>query len=692
MKKYLLSAFAIVALLCIACGGDDDPTTIPVMGIKLDKTTLSIGIGDKATVSATITPSDATNKSITWSSANPTIATVSNGVVSGVATGETTITAKTNDGGYTATVSVEVVSSTIAVTGISLDATALNLEIGEKATVVATVEPEDATNKSVVWSSADKSIATVEDGVVEAIAAGETTITAKTEDGEFTASVPITVAAPPVAATGVKLDKSSLNLEIGEKATVVATVEPEDATNKSVVWSSADESIATVEDGVVEGVATGETTITAKTNDGGFTATIPVKVVNEKIPVTGIEWQNTSSNVKVGKMAYFVAMISPENATDMSTIWESDNPEVASIGEIITGDNFVLAKITGVAPGKATISVTTNDGGFKRYCPITIDPIVKVTEINISPTSTEIEAGQTEQLTAAVLPSDAENKKIEWSSSDTSVATVDANGLVTGVAKGEATITATAKDGSGVKATAEVEVVSVEPTSATVNGSNSLNLLAWHGKKIEVTPVMTPAGADLTKLNWTWIEGNGYNPVIHTLQPTKVTFESPLQHYPYQFESMGGGVAYNSAGNAEYILNIRVRFRTKCMISTKIGADGALSSNYNNTALQIAQDSGGALQKMPSLTRVAGTHYFEAFCPPLDQSCGADATIYYPDAYIPTTEYTLTSSDSTKWKVTRLNDRVYMIEDLDTTTYKEIILTYTCGDFSFDYKFKVTPL
>ena len=119
MKKYLLSTFAIVALLFVACGGDDGvSTTVPVSGIKLDKSSLSLEIGEKATLTATIAPSDATNKSITWSSANSSIATVNNGVVEGVATGETTITAKTNDGGFTATITVKVVNEKIPVTGI----------------------------------------------------------------------------------------------------------------------------------------------------------------------------------------------------------------------------------------------------------------------------------------------------------------------------------------------------------------------------------------------------------------------------------------------------------------------------------------------------------------------------------------------------------------------------------------------
>ena len=310
----------------------------------------------------------------------------------------------------------------------------------------------------------------------------------------------------PVAVTGVSLDKTMVALEIDESTTVTATVAPENATNKNVEWSVANTTIATIENGVVTGVAAGETTLTVTTVDGGHTATIPVKVVTEKIPVTGIVWQKTFGNVKEGEFVFFTAMISPDNATDTGTTWVSDNPEVATIGEITTTDNFVLAYIWGVAPGKATISVTTNDGGFKRYCPITVDPIVKVSEINLWPTSAEIEVGQTQQLAAAVLPSDAENKKIEWSSSDTSVATVNTNGLVTGVAKGEVTITATAKDGSGVTGSATIKVVGKKPTSITFNGETLYDFDSWQGKVInfkeDLNMKVLPEGADLSRIEW----------------------------------------------------------------------------------------------------------------------------------------------------------------------------------------------
>ena len=483
-----------------------------------------------------------------------------------------------------------------------------------------------------------------------------------------------------VPVSGIKLDKSALSIEIGEKATLTATIAPSDATNKSITWSSANSSIATVNNGVVEGIATGETTITAKTNDGGFTATIPVKVVNEKIPVTGIEWQNTTSNIKEGKFAFFVAEISPANATDMSTIWESDNPEVASIGEIKTADNFIMAYIWGVAPGKATISVTTNDGGFKRYCPITIDPIVKVTEINLWPTSAEIEAGQTEQLTAAVLPSDADNKEIEWSSSDTSVATVDANGLVTGVAKGEATITATAKDGSGVKGSATITVLGKKPTSITFDGTAPYEFDYWQGKVIDfkndLKMKVEPADADISRIEWS------------------ISIESAradVSGEEVKYEVKDNNITLSYAHSNNWVAPETVH-ATAYVDGEKIGSVSIIMQNRGILFERIGQLSDTLFEDIAirrntfnwsqNVTKLRFIKYYKEIA-----NAGK-----FDDYQIPNTEYTLTSSDESKIKVTKNDDgKSWMIERLNTTDLVAVTLTYTCGRHTQTYTINLIP-
>ena len=489
----------------------------------------------------------------------------------------------------------------------------------------------------------------------------------------------------PVAVTGVSLDKTMVGLEIDESAIVKAIIAPENATNKAVEWSVADTAVATVSNGVVTGVAVGETTLTATTADGGFTATIPVKVVTEKVPVTGIEWQNTASNIKEGKMAYFIAMISPENATDMSTIWESDNPEVASIGEIITGDNFVLAKITGVAPGKATISVTTNDGGFKRYCPITIDPVVKVTEINLWPTSAIVEIGQTEQLTAAVLPSDADNKEIEWSSDNTAVATVDANGLVTGVAKGEATITAIAKDGSGVKGSATITVI-VLPTSVTFDGKTDQEIYTWWGKEVDLKAKVTPEGVSLKTLTWQWLDPNSSsNPdgLKYNLTDDKATL---TYTWPSQTSKLRGVDvrAFYGDGNTVFA-KANVYFQTFAWL-LKYSEDAI---NYDGLyALTQGFDYKWNWDISTSKKLVFIAYYRSS------GSSGSENALplYYKEYYIPTSEYTLTSSDPSKIKVTKNADgESWDLERLNTTDLVAVTLTYKCGEHTQTYTINLIP-
>ena len=165
----------------------------------------------------------------------------------------------------------------VAVAGITLDRNELALTAGgETATLTATVLPEEATDKTVTWSSSAEKVATVENGVVTPLAEGTAIITAKT--GEFSAECTVTVTAKTIAVTGIALDQNSLSLEVGESVTLTTTVFPDEATNKSVVWTTSAEKIAVVENGTVMAVSEGVATITVKTVDGNYSAQCQVSV------------------------------------------------------------------------------------------------------------------------------------------------------------------------------------------------------------------------------------------------------------------------------------------------------------------------------------------------------------------------------------------------------------------------------
>ncbi len=180
----------------------------------------------------------------------------------------------------------------VAVTGVSLNKTSTTIDVGASETLTATVAPSNATNQNVSWSSNNTAVATVNNGLVTGVTAGTATITVTTEDGSKTATCVVTVTTPssdPVAVTGVSLNKASTSIKVGATETLTATIAPSNATNKAVTWSSDKTSVATVNNGVITGVAAGTATITVTTEDGNKTATCSVTVTSgPPVPVSGL--------------------------------------------------------------------------------------------------------------------------------------------------------------------------------------------------------------------------------------------------------------------------------------------------------------------------------------------------------------------------------------------------------------------
>ncbi|WML41553.1 Ig-like domain-containing protein [Neobacillus sp. OS1-2] len=304
---------------------------ISVTAISISKTSATLKIGDKETLTATVSPANATNPAVKWSSSAPAVATVDpNGEVTAVSEGTATITVTTVDGNYTA--SCEVTVQPISVTSISLSKTSATLKIGDKETLTATVSPANATNPAVEWSSSASAVATIDaNGKVIAKSEGTATITVTTADGNYTASCRVTV--QPINVTSLSLNKTSGTLIVGSNETLIATVLPENATNKDRNWTSSDPSVATVDStGTVTAVSEGTAMITATTVDGGFTARFSLNVLALKIESindinsTVYQWDDYSLPAK--------AQVSMNNKTQVEkdVVWDSSSVDTSVIG------------------------------------------------------------------------------------------------------------------------------------------------------------------------------------------------------------------------------------------------------------------------------------------------------------------------------------------------------------------------
>lgn len=247
----------------------------------------------------------------------------------------------------------------VPVTGIRLDKENILLsEIGETALLRATVLPEDADNKNVIWESSNEKVATVENGIVTCKGYGTAEISATTEDGGFTAVCKVTAERKEILPTSITLDKADVTMNVGETTKLKADVWPTDADNKSVIWNSDNEDIAKVSsDGVVTAVKAGKTKVYATTQANNLKAECEITVLQ---PVTGIEMDKASiSFTYIGETVQLTAKLLPEDASNQNVTWESSDTKVAIVSK---------GKVVCTGFGTAVIYAVSADGGFMATC------------------------------------------------------------------------------------------------------------------------------------------------------------------------------------------------------------------------------------------------------------------------------------------------------------------------------------
>ena len=463
-----------------------------VESVTLNKTNLALVVGDSELLTATVLPTYASTKDIDWSSQAPEIATVStNGLVTAVGIGTSTIKVEAIDGSGKfdeCTVSV----SGIPVTGLTLSQSSAYLKETETLTLIATASPANATDKSVTWESLNPDYATVDaiSGTVTAIKVGEATIVAKSvSNPEVTAQCVITITPLPVSE--IILNQNTVSIEVGGTFDFTYSVLPEAATTKEVTWSMVPQTIASVSDeGKVTGLALGTAYLTATAADGfGAKALATVNVVPTL--AIGVEIaEPATKEFKVGETIQLSATVSPDNASDKTVSWSSNNNEIASVNS--TG------LVTAVSEGEVVITATNSSGNTDKIS-LTVIPTL-AESLSVVPESVTLRTGGETTLIATVFPATTTNKALSWSASAPEFANVDEFGKVTAYKVGESIITVSTTDGS--QRSAQSKVI-VEPTPVTdiqilYYGSTTLQV----GDKVTLSAKVMPE--DATDKSFTW--------------------------------------------------------------------------------------------------------------------------------------------------------------------------------------------
>ena len=447
------------------CSVSVSPKYIAVTGVVLNQTRLSLTAEDTYSLVATVSPSNATDPTVEWTSSHSGVATVdASGHVTAVAAGTATITAKSKaDPTKTATCSVTVAAKVIHVTGVTLPATA-TVERGSSITLTATVTPANADNREVTWSTSNPSVAAVDPttGRVTGAKVGTAVITVTTVDGNYTARCTVTVTEPPVHVSDVTLSQTTATLVYGGTLNLATqvTVNPEDATDKSVTWSSSNPNVASVTDGVVRaGNTSGTAVITVASVDNPESkATCTVTVKAQIILVQSIKLTpNRIDRLYVGQPVKVTATVTPANADNKTLVWK-----VAAGGDAYVDQE---GNVTAIRAGYSRLMCSATDNGDSSasvWIPV-YSFVNAVASVSLSKTSLTLKVGETyalrETVTAEDTSAPASYPGVTWKSSDTSVATVNSEGLITAKKAGTATITVTSSRDSSKKATCTLTVI-----------------------------------------------------------------------------------------------------------------------------------------------------------------------------------------------------------------------------------------
>ena len=386
--------------------------------------------------------------------------------------GETcTVRSKTTNSTST-TFKVRVVADTatnVPVTGITLDAVQIRIRPNRTHVLTATITPSNATNKNIDWSSTNTSIAQVgSSGTVLGVSAGTAYIYAKTEDGGFNAVCQVRVITP----SSMSVTPASKTLEIGETATLsaVTTMSDNSTTTDYISWRSSNTSIARVSSrGVVTAVAAGTAVITAYDQDDNTVSDTCVITVNaaasEEVTVT----INPAGPYEMEVNKYYIlsATVLPDTLSDTTVTFSI--VQNGSVVQLYSQSNN-NAIIRTLAPGTAYLVATSNyDSSATARCTlIVLEPEdIPVTGITVTPANSIRHVQDTVSFSASVTPSDATDKSVTWSVSDTNAASITSAGVLTCKHTGVVTVYATANDGSGVRGSTKIVI---RPTPFIYNG------------------------------------------------------------------------------------------------------------------------------------------------------------------------------------------------------------------------------
>lgn len=438
-------------------------------GMKLDSEKYAVEVGKAQQIGYTLEPDKDSYMALSWSVIDPNVATVDEkGVVTGVNVGITHVIVTGLGVSATCTIEVYQNAETLTFTNPSI-----TVDVGESVDAAYTLAPATATNQTLNWSSQNAAIASVDtNGKITGVSQGVTTVFANLPNG-YVSYLTVNVVSK---VKGMELNPASAELVKGDKLKINPVFTPADATNQKVKWASSNESVATIdENGKITALAGGITMITGVSEDGNFSGSSMITVVEA---VTSVKLNHTSYKLVKGKSVTLKATVDSNTATNSRVKWTTSNKKIATVSQ--------SGKVTAKNIGTCTIKVTTKDGSNRSAsCKIRVIRLAKVLEIN--KTYLRVMEGTRAKLKTKFTPTNASIKKLKWETSDAAIATVTSKGIITGVTPGMCTVTAKTTDGSNIKVSCTVNVYERVPSTGVTVAASDLIIVKGMTQSAGVT-------------------------------------------------------------------------------------------------------------------------------------------------------------------------------------------------------------
>ena len=470
----------------------ETPKDVKVQQITLTPSTSSVVVGESLQITVKVLPENATNTTLKWkiTPENVLKPTAVSGQFTAQQVGEALVRAEAADGsGITAV--CKVVVKPRLVQAISLNATQKELIIGDSFTLTATLSPENATNRHVIWKLVSGDAISLSNiGVIQAKKVGEALVRAEAADGSgITAECKVVV--KPRLVQAISLNATQKHLIIGDSFTLTATLSPENATNRNVIWKLVSgNAISLSNTGVIQAKKVGEALVRAEAADGSGT-TAECKVVVKPRLVQSISLNATQTHLVVGDSFTLTATAMPENATNHNVVWK-----------LVSGDAISLSN-TGVIQakkvGEALVRAEAVDGsGVSAECKVVVKPRL-VQSISLNATQKNLIIGDSFTLTATLSPENATNRNVIWKLVSGNAISLSNTGVIQAKKVGEALVRAEAADGSGI--TAECKVV-VKPRLVQAISLKLEKDTVAVGEHFTVTADVLPKNATNSTLQW----------------------------------------------------------------------------------------------------------------------------------------------------------------------------------------------